>query len=318
MTAVRRATGDVPLVSVVMIFLNAEAFIDEAIASVHAQSWPDWELLLVDDGSSDGSTAIAREWSRRDPGRTRYLEHPGHGNRGMSASRNLGFREARGEFVALLDADDVWVPEKLEAQLGVMRAHPRAAMTYGRSEIWWSWTGAPEDRSRDHVLDLGVTPDTLVEPPTLVRILIENRAQTPTTCNVLLRRDAIERVGGFHDGFRGIFDDHVFFAKLGLEMPVFVSGARWARYRQHAASACATAARDGSDRVARLRFMRWLRGYLDEKRVADPTLRTTLDREIWSLEHPRLAGASRRARRLWKRVRRRLASRARPRAGARP
>ncbi len=308
MTAVRRAQDDPQLVSVITIFLNAEAFMEETIASVRAQSWPHWELLLVDDGSSDRSTAIAQEWSRREPGRIRYLEHPGHQNRGMSASRNRGLREARGAFVALLDADDVWMPEKLEAQLGVMRAQPRAAMTYGRSEIWWSWSGRPEDQSRDHVLDLGVTPDTLVEPPALVRLLIENRAQTPTTCNVLLRREAVDRLGGFDESFRGIFDDHVFFSKLGLEMPVFVSGARWARYRQHAASACAIAARDGSDRAARLRFMRWLRGYLEDRRVPDPTLRSLLEKEIWPLEHPVLERASRRSRRLWKRVRRRVAS----------
>src|SRR5690348_3334121 len=95
-----------PLVSVIIIFWNAEPFLAEAVASVVAQSYPDWELLLVDDGSTDGSTALAQQIVVRDPQRMRYLEHPGHANRGMSATRNLGIAQARGTYLAFLDADD--------------------------------------------------------------------------------------------------------------------------------------------------------------------------------------------------------------------
>src|SRR5262249_40463181 len=101
-----------PLVSVIMIFLNAEPFIEEAIDSVLQQTYADWELLLVDDGSSDASTQIARRFAAGLPGRVRYLEHDQHVNLGKSASRNLGISEARGEFIAFLDADDVWLPHK--------------------------------------------------------------------------------------------------------------------------------------------------------------------------------------------------------------
>src|SRR5258706_2880162 len=78
------------LVSVVVIFLNAERFISEAVESVVAQTYGNWELLLVDDGSNDGSTEIARSYAAKFPDKIRYLEHHGHENRGMSASRNLG------------------------------------------------------------------------------------------------------------------------------------------------------------------------------------------------------------------------------------
>src|SRR6187431_518610 len=77
-----------PLVTVIIVFLNAEKFIDEAIASVFAQSYSPWELLLVDDGSTDRSTAIARRYAQRHPNKVRYLEHSGHRNRGISASQN--------------------------------------------------------------------------------------------------------------------------------------------------------------------------------------------------------------------------------------
>src|SRR5688500_4029228 len=93
-----RLLGGRPLVSITMPFLNAEEFIDEAIASVMAQSTDDFELLLCDDGSTDGSTAIAQRWASQYPTHVRYLEHEGHVNKGMSATRNLGFSAARGEF----------------------------------------------------------------------------------------------------------------------------------------------------------------------------------------------------------------------------
>ena len=86
-----------PRVSAIINFLNEERFLQEAIESVFAQSFNDWELLLVDDGSTDGSTGIARRYAEKNPGKVRYLIHEGRQNRGMSASRNLGVRNAVGK-----------------------------------------------------------------------------------------------------------------------------------------------------------------------------------------------------------------------------
>jgi len=98
-----------PLVSVVIPFLNGEQFLREAIESVFAQTYSHWELLLVDDGSSDASTQIAMRYAQQNGEKVRYLDHDGHLNRGVCASRNLGIRQARGELIALLDVDDVWL-----------------------------------------------------------------------------------------------------------------------------------------------------------------------------------------------------------------
>ena len=132
-----------PLVSVIMIFLNAERFITSAIESVLAQTYAAWELVLVDDGSTDGSSAIARRFAQLQPARIRLVEHEGHANRGMSASRNLGLRQARGAYIALLDADDVYLPAKLERQVAILQAQPEAAMVYGATLHWFSWTAQP-------------------------------------------------------------------------------------------------------------------------------------------------------------------------------
>src|SRR5687768_14229125 len=79
-----------PTVSVIIIFLNAGPFIEEAIASVFAQTFADWELILVDDGSTDESTAIAQQYASLRPEQVRHYEHKDHLNQGMSASRNRG------------------------------------------------------------------------------------------------------------------------------------------------------------------------------------------------------------------------------------
>ena len=84
-----------PKVSVVLIFLNEERFLAEAIDSIRSQTSSDWELLLVDDGSSDRSGEIARECAARAPGRVQCFTHPNGGNRGMSESRNLAIPHPR-------------------------------------------------------------------------------------------------------------------------------------------------------------------------------------------------------------------------------
>jgi glycosyltransferase involved in cell wall biosynthesis len=108
-----------PAVSVVTPVWNAAATLAATVASVQAQSFPDWEMLLVDDGSTDGSRALADRLAAADP-RLRVL---GQGaNTGAAAARNRGIREARGRFIAFLDADDLWRPEKLALQLGALNA----------------------------------------------------------------------------------------------------------------------------------------------------------------------------------------------------
>jgi glycosyltransferase involved in cell wall biosynthesis len=113
--------GTEELVSIVMPFLNPPvAFMHAAIESVLAQSYPEWELLLVNDGSRGESVALAREYALQYPEQIRYLEHDGARNRGHSASRNVAIQQAKGEYIALLDADDLWLAGKLEEQIKIM------------------------------------------------------------------------------------------------------------------------------------------------------------------------------------------------------
>ena len=256
----------VPEVSVIVIFKAAEPFLKAAIASVYAQTFPNWELLLVDDGSTDASTALAQRSAELDGGRVRYLEHADHANRGMSATRNLGIAHARGEFIAFLDADDELVPNALEDQVAVLRAHPRVGMVYGPLEYWYGWTGDPEDRARDFVHPIGVPVDRIYEPPSLIAHFVQNAGFAPA--GILVRRALLERVGGFEESFPGLYEDQVFAAKVCRAAPVFASGRCWYRYRQHPSSCCLSAQREGRLEASRRLFLRWLVAYLDEEGLA--------------------------------------------------
>jgi glycosyltransferase involved in cell wall biosynthesis len=253
------------LVSVVVAFLNAERFLDEAIRGVIGQTRQDWELLLVDDGSSDGSAGIARGYAERDRERVRYLEHPGHRNLGPSAARELGLRTARGEYIALLDADDVWLPQKLERQVALLEAHPEAAMVSGAPLYWFGWTGKPEDARRDYVIDLKLPADRVYPAPSLLLPFLRREAPPPCPCDVLVRRAAALEVGGFEAHFRGpyqVYEDQAFFSKVLLRAPAFVSGETWDRYRQHPDSAYALAKASGTREIARRYYLTWFRRYL--------------------------------------------------------
>lgn len=290
-----------PLVSVVVIFWNAERFLEEAIDSVFAQMYAAWELLLVDDGSTDGSTAIARRRAGESSDRVRYLAHPGHVNRGMSASRNLGIREARGTYVAFLDADDVWTRPTLAEQVAILERTPEAAMVYGPIEYWYSWTGRPEDRDRDQVERLGVPAETLIRPPRLLPRFLRDKAAVPS--GFLVRRDIIERIGGFEDQFRGEYEDQVLCAKICLAAPVFASARCWYRYRQHQDSCVVIGQRTGATHAARQRFLEWLDGYMARQPVRSRAVERALTLEFWRFRRPCAYHVLRRGDRLVSRIR---------------
>ena len=279
-----------PLVSVVIPFLNAQRFLGEAVESVLAQSFRDWELILVDDGSSDGGERIAAEYTGRDPLRIRYVTHSGRANRGISASRNLGVEQARGEFVAFLDADDRWLPCKLERQVALLLRVPEAAMVFGSCRYWYSWTNDPADLVLDYVPPLGLQTERLYWPPDLLlRCYPLGRASSPPPSDILVRSAALRLVGGFEDAFARLYEDQAFFAKLYLQAPVYVSREEWVWYRIHPDSWSARAVKAGEYRAVRRFYLEWLTRHLEALRVRDPRVWKALHAACAAESHPRLS-----------------------------
>jgi glycosyltransferase involved in cell wall biosynthesis len=282
-----------PRVSVIIIFRDEERFLPEAIDSVLGQAGPEWELLLVDDGSTDGSTTLAREYARQQPTRISYLEHEGHANRGMSATRNLGLARARGEFVAFLDADDVWLPGKLAEQVDIATRHPQVALVYGRTLIWNSWDPGAQQVGQDFFYDLGVVADAVIEPPGLAALLIDNKAQSPTTCNAMMRLDCLRSAGGFEDSFTGMFEDQAAFLRLTLKFPAYVSSRSWAKYRQRQDSCTSRTEMTGQTEAAYLRYLDWAEAQVRSCGRNPQPLLAALERKRWEIRHPALSAASR-------------------------
>lgn len=274
-----------PAVSVITIFLDAAPFLAEAVDSVRGQTRGDFELLLVDDGSRDGSSEIARAYAARDP-RIRYLEHAGHANLGMSASRNAGLAAARADLIAFVDADDVWLPEKLERQIALLSSSPRAAMVYGPAHYWHAEAGARGDDPRDFVQDVRVAPGALSEPPALAATYLAGPEATPSPSGILVRRAALDRVGGFETRFRGMYEDQALYLKLALAEPILVAGEGWYRYRQHDAACCAVAFRTGAHAGARRAFLAWAEGYVAARREPPREILRAIARERRRVEPP--------------------------------
>ena len=280
-------------VSIITIFFNAEKFLEEAIDSVLLQTFRDWELLLVDDGSTDRSSALARDYVQRYTGRIKYFEHDGHRNLGKSSSRNLGLRNATGRYVVFLDADDVLLPDKLTRQVALLETYPAAAMVYGRTQYWYGWTGNADDARRDNINALGVQPGTLYSPPSLITRFLKDGGIVPCLCALLVRRDAIETVGGFEESIQQLYEDQVLIVKLCAGMPVLVDDLVGERYRQHRESSSAVALANRQyhplwPHPARRTFVAWLAAYLREKDIRDRDLDRALRRELRACRYPKI------------------------------
>ncbi len=275
------------LISVIMIFLNAEKFIQESIGSVISQSYDCWELLLVDDGSTDSSTEIAKSFAQQYPDKIVYLEHEGHQNRGMSATRNLGIRNAGGDYIAILDSDDVWLPHKLEEQVAILDAHPHVAMIYGRTQFWFSWAESQSD-SEDFLSGIGFNSSRLVRPPMMLTRFFKS---CPYPCSVLVRRDTALKLGGFEEEFKGMYEDQAFFSKIFAHETVFVSDNCWDKYRQHSQSCCAMAIKAGEfhpeePNLATYNFLKWLKNYLKREGIKNLRVWLVLNMMLLPYNHP--------------------------------
>ena len=269
-----------PRVSVITIFLDGEAFIAEAIESVIAQTFNDWELLLVDDGSGPAATTIAKSYAARYPDKIRYFDHPGHINRGMSATRNLGIRHARAENIAFLDVDDCFLPSKLFDQIAVLDAHPEVGLVCGTAIYWNSWS-----TGEDIVCPIGHRQDVVLRPPEAA-LSVYPLGATRAPCDYLVRADLVRALGGFEEKFTGMFEDQAFLIKLYLVASVYFCSSPSVKYRQHANSCVATVTNAGKLDQAKENFLNWFEGYIKTKAQIDSRIVSSLRRRLLYYRHP--------------------------------
>jgi GT2 family glycosyltransferase len=202
-----------PQVSIIMPCLNSAQHVRESVASALAQTRGDFELLVVDNGSTDATLEIVAGMS--DP-RIRVLHQP---ERGVSRARNLGLRESRGALVAFLDSDDTWSPDFLEKMCAALAARPDAPLAY----CGWQNVGLAGPRGAPFV-----PPD--YESPEKPAALLEGCRWPIHGC--LTRAEAIRAAGGF-DTRLAVGEDYLLWLEVASQGPIVRVAEVLAQYRHH-------------------------------------------------------------------------------------
>jgi glycosyltransferase involved in cell wall biosynthesis len=251
-----------PRVSIIIPVYNRGGYLDACLRSIAEQTCDDYEVVLADDGSTDGALDVARHAADAQPERIRLLRHPDGGNHGISPTRNMAIRAARGEFIAFIDTDDAWHPRKLEKQLAVFDRHPEAAICYTKAAFMdadgnailhdrWAESGhGGIDRPADIFLDL----------------IRENRLYGPT---VMIRRERFLEAGMYPEQPRHTFEDWVVYGRIAYFHPVVFLPEALARFRFHAGSY--TTERSGDARItidAEKHYLLHLYAFLRDKGCA--------------------------------------------------
>lgn len=177
-----------PRVSIITPTFNRAQFIGFAVDSVLAQTFDDFELLIVDDGSEDDTVSVLEPY--RMDSRVRYLHQP---NQGQSVARNRGLARARGEFICFLDSDDAWTPTKLEQQVRLMDEYPEVDIIHG-DEIDIDAQGREVSRKNMRRFSGMIARE----------LLADNSVSINT---VMVRKHCFEEMGGFSEG-RRVADDY--------------------------------------------------------------------------------------------------------------
>lgn len=216
-----------PKISVVIPCFNAEKYIAVAIRSVLAQDWPDLEIVVVDDGSSDRSAELVRENFPE----VKLLRQA---NQGVAQARNNGIQHATGDWIAFLDADDLWLPGKLQAQWDIHRVTPSIRMSYTAWEDWSQVDPLPTpDYLADLLRDAGNFPRwSGITGWVYTQLLAGCLVWTGT---VLAHRSVFEEVGLFDPTLR-IGEDYDLWLRASRVTQIFRVSVPYALYRWHPAS----------------------------------------------------------------------------------
>jgi glycosyltransferase involved in cell wall biosynthesis len=242
-----------PQVSVIIPVYNAERTIGEAIESVLRQSVTDWEIVVVDDGSTDASLERARIYAGRFPDRIFIERHPDHQNHGLSRTRNLGLARARASYICFLDADDIWLPGRLDHDISILRDHPLAAGVVGPALWWWD-----DESGRSAYCDRILTPaDKVYEPPEFcLKTFVRKTAEPPCPVSWTFRRSAMADLP-FDPDF-GTYEDQKFLVDVSLRYSIYVSGSCFSEYRRSDNTLWQSAERSDLGRVYYEQFEQWL------------------------------------------------------------
>jgi len=274
-----------PLVSVITPFYNEEKFIEETILSVLDQTYQNWELILVDDGSSDSSSTVAKHYAATQSDKIRYFDHPDHSNLGSSESRNRGIENAKGKLIAFLDADDIFGSNYLENQVALFNSVD-ATMICEATVYWNSWR---DKQKEDEVVPIGVPQNQVYQPQELNLLLYPLRkgAAAPCMCGIIVLKEALVKHGSFVESFRKNYTDQVFLSKLYYNEPVYISASCNNYYRQRDDSMMARIKDVSEYNKIRKQFLEWFKDYVENSDDINKEIYSLIKKTLLPYKYPR-------------------------------
>lgn len=209
------------LVTVLIPLYNRAQYIEETLTSVLNQDYPYIQLIVIDDGSTDGGDKIVERYA--DEGKLTLLRHPGNVNKGQSSALNLGLARASGEFIAVLDSDDLYVPGKIAKQVEFLNKNPEIGLVYGN--------GKAIDENGNIIYDINY--NNRIEKSDPNEILLDCYFLLPQ--NSLVRARIYEKVGSFDENLRS-GQDHDMLIRISEVTKIAHQHIDSFRYRRHSES----------------------------------------------------------------------------------
>jgi glycosyltransferase involved in cell wall biosynthesis len=213
-----------PPISVVIPCYNARAYIGATLRSVMAQQLPDLEIIVVDDGSTDGSAEfVARDFP--------LVRVERQSNQGVAAARNRGIELARGDWIAFVDADDIWLPGKLQAQWRLLQDHPDVRCCYSAWKVWRSEKPEPSAAELAEIEKANEAADHWQGASGWIydQLLLDCWVWTST---VLVERKLLTELGGFDPTLR-LGEDYDLWLRISRHTPILRVPKALALYRDH-------------------------------------------------------------------------------------
>ncbi len=192
-------------VSVIIPLYNGESYIARSIQSVLDQIYQDFEIVVVDDGSTDGGAEVVRSFNDE---RIRLVQQE---NAGVAAARNRGIREAKGQWIAFLDADDEWKPEKLDRQMDCLEKHPDVKWAGCFYEIW--------KKSRQERVFQGLNPRYYSRENVVQDVFLLRKNSIPiSTIGIIIKKEELEKAGVFDETLK-VGEDRELWIRIGVFCP---------------------------------------------------------------------------------------------------
>lgn len=218
-----------PLVTVAICCFNGERYLEKTLNSILAQDYPNFEVVIVDDGSVDGTVKIIERFA----GENERIRAFFRSNHGLPASRNYSFAQARGEWIAIIDQDDLWYPTRLSRQLGIAQSCPTAGLIFCNAHH----INESDDVIDDH-LSAYRLPDLCIRKGYAGNLLLRQGCYSASvTC--LIKRETVRVVGTFDESIPYACD-YDYFIRGGFEVDFAYTRDSLAAWRKHAGQTTST------------------------------------------------------------------------------